>query len=69
MDALSSSRSEIRSLGEFGERSGDPRCRRGVDSEFVVAAADILDEGVPGDDHLGCAVLPVLPARPDSLLN
>jgi len=24
---------------EFGERSGDPRCRRGVDGEIVVAAA------------------------------
>jgi hypothetical protein len=37
-------------LGEFGERSGDPRCRRGIDGEFVVAAADVLQEGVSGDD-------------------
>ncbi len=43
-------------MGEFGERGGDPQRGAGVDSEFVVAAAQILHEGVPGDDHLGCPI-------------
>jgi putative transposase len=29
-----------------------PRCRRGVDGEFVVSAAQVLHEGMSGDDHL-----------------
>jgi hypothetical protein len=29
--------------GEFGERSGDPLGRRGVDAEFVVSAPEILE--------------------------
>jgi hypothetical protein len=33
-------------LGEFGERGGDPECGDGVDSEFVVAAAQIRQEGM-----------------------
>jgi hypothetical protein len=28
----------------------------GVDSELVVAAAQILHEGVPGDHHLPCVI-------------
>ncbi|MEU5943282.1 hypothetical protein ABZ807_29895 [Micromonospora sp. NPDC047548] len=39
--------------GEFGERSGEPRSRRGIDGELVVSAAPVLREGVPGDDQLG----------------
>jgi RNA polymerase sigma factor (sigma-70 family) len=45
-------------VGEFGERSGDPRGRRCVEAEFVVAAAQVLHEGVPCDDHLCCVVRP-----------
>jgi hypothetical protein len=37
---------------EFGERYGDPRCRRSVESEFVMAASKVLYEGMPGDDDL-----------------
>ena len=36
----------------LGERRGDAQRWWGVESEFVVAAAQILHEGVPGDDHL-----------------
>jgi hypothetical protein len=43
-------------LGEFGERSGDPRGRRCVEAEFVVAAVEVLHEGVSGDDHVCCLV-------------
>lgn len=39
-------------LGELGERRADPQCGAGVDSEFVVAAAQILYEGVAGDHDL-----------------
>jgi hypothetical protein len=39
-------------LGEFGERCGHPPCGRCVESAFVAAAAKVLHEGVPGDDHL-----------------
>jgi hypothetical protein len=39
-------------LGEFGERCGDPQSGEGVDSEFVVAAAQILQEGVARDHDL-----------------
>jgi hypothetical protein len=41
-------------LGEFGARRDDPRCGEGVDSEFVVAAAQILHEGA-GDHDCGAA--------------
>jgi hypothetical protein len=27
--------------------------RVGIDSEFIVAASEVLDEGVPSTDHLG----------------
>ena len=43
-------------LGEFGEHCGEPKFRAGVDSEFVVAATQILDEGVAGDHDLGCPI-------------
>ena len=29
---------------------------RGVDAQFVVAAAKVLHEGMPGDDHLRCPI-------------
>ena len=37
---------------EFGEGSRDSHLWWGVESEFVVTAAEILHEGVSGDDHL-----------------
>jgi hypothetical protein len=40
-------------ISEFGERRGDPHPVAGVDAEFVVAAAQVLQEGVTGDHHLG----------------
>ncbi len=38
--------------GKFGKRRGKACRGRGVEGKLVVAAAEILDEGVPGDDHL-----------------
>jgi hypothetical protein len=38
--------------GEFGERRCDPERGAGVDSKFVMTAAQILHEGVAGDDDL-----------------
>ncbi len=38
--------------GKFGERYGDALGGRCVGSEFVVATAEVVHEGVPGDDHL-----------------
>ena len=38
--------------GEFGERGGDPQRRQSVDGEFVVSAAEVLHEGLPGDEDL-----------------
>ena len=41
--------------GEFGERGRDAMAWAGVDAEFVVPAADILDECVPQEvytEHL-----------------
>ena len=37
--------------GEFGEGRGEPMVRVEVKGEFVVAAAEVLDEGVPRTDH------------------
>ena len=51
-DALSLATQASDRLGEFGERRGDPQCRAGVDSEFEVAAAQILEKGVASDHHL-----------------
>jgi hypothetical protein len=44
------------SAGEFGERRSDAESTRDVEPEFVVAAANVLDEGVSGDDHGGCSI-------------
>jgi hypothetical protein len=41
--------------GQLGDGSRHPRCRGFFDSEFVVAAADVRHEAVPGADH-PCAV-------------
>lgn len=40
-------------LGEFGERGCDATVRARFDSEFVVAAPDVLHERVTADDHIG----------------
>ncbi|OHV41053.1 hypothetical protein BCD49_38980 [Pseudofrankia sp. EUN1h] len=40
---------------ELGERLREPAMGFGVGGTFVVAAADVLDEGVPGSDDLGAA--------------
>jgi len=42
-------------VGEFGERCGESVLGFGVGSEFVGAAADVLDQGVAGGDGLGGA--------------
>jgi hypothetical protein len=43
--------------GEFGERRGDSRPGWDVESKFVVSAAKVMEEGVSGDDHLGCSMV------------
>jgi hypothetical protein len=48
-------------VGEFGEGRGDPQEWGGADAELVVAAAKILQKGVPCDDP--CAVRSVLMPR------
>jgi hypothetical protein len=55
-DTLSPARQLSDRLGEFGERRSDPQSRASVDSELVVAAAQVLYEGVPGDHHLPCPI-------------
>ena len=40
--------------GDFGERGGNAQGWAGVDSVFVVAAAQILQQGVAGDHGLRC---------------
>jgi hypothetical protein len=42
--------------GQFGERLGKPGGRRHVGPEIVEAPAEVLDEGVRGDDDPGSAV-------------
>jgi len=42
--------------GQFGERVGKPDGRRHVGPEIVEAPAEVLDEGVRGDDDPGAAV-------------
>jgi hypothetical protein len=42
--------------GQFGERVGKPGGRRHVGPEIVEAPAEVLDEGVAGDDDPGGAV-------------
>jgi len=41
--------------GKLGERCRETTVGVGVGGEFVVAAAKVLDEGMPGADHLGGA--------------
>jgi hypothetical protein len=48
--------------GELVERDGHSWIRRRLDRQLVVASAEVLDEGVPGDDHPGARVL-LEPAR------
>jgi len=42
--------------GQFGERVGKPGGRRHVGPEIVEASAEVLDEGVRGEDERGSAV-------------
>jgi hypothetical protein len=37
--------------GEFGEGSREPMTWVDILAEFVVAAAEVLDERMPGTDH------------------
>jgi hypothetical protein len=39
-------------VGKFGEGRGDPMHRVDIDTEFVVSAAEVLDECVPGTDYV-----------------
>jgi hypothetical protein len=41
--------------GEFSERRGAPLCGQGVDSELVLSAAQILQEGMPGNRRAAAA--------------
>ena len=41
---------------QLGERRGNAQLRWDVHAEFVMSAAEVLNEGVPGDDHLGCSI-------------
>ena len=54
---------------EFGERGGDAERRRSVVSEFVVAASKVLDESVPGDDHLRGTFGPQATHRPEPVFQ
>ena len=42
-------------MGEFGEDRWELMSWVDIDAEFVVAAAEVLDERVPGTDHSGRA--------------
>ena len=42
--------------GQFGERVGETSRRSDIGPEVVQAPAEVLDEGVPADDHPGCSV-------------
>jgi hypothetical protein len=37
--------------GQFRERVGETSCRSDIGPEVVEAPAEVLDEGVPADDH------------------
>lgn len=39
--------------GKFDEGGREPMAQVGIDSEFIVAASEVLDEGVPSTDHPG----------------
>jgi hypothetical protein len=51
---------------ESSERGGESGGRRSVECDVVVAASQILHEGVPGDDHLGCPIGLEFTHRPQS---
>ena len=42
---------------EFGEGRGQPMPGGSIQPEFVVAAAEILDEGMSGANHAGAVAL------------
>ena len=50
---------------EFVECGGQPERRRGVDRELVVAAAEVLDEGVASDDNARRAMVLQPTHRPE----
>jgi hypothetical protein len=52
VDTLSPAGQVSDRLEEFGERRDDPQCERCVRCEFVVAAAQTLQEGVAGNHQL-----------------
>jgi hypothetical protein len=54
-------------LGELGERRSDPCSPRSVDGEFIVAASEVLREGVSGDDDLRALARRAHPAAPPVL--
>jgi hypothetical protein len=54
------------SESEFGEGRRKPIVSADLDTKLVVAAADILDEGVPCADHSGGAQLFEAAHRPQS---
>jgi hypothetical protein len=59
MDSLMAVSTEVSDrVGEFGECGGDLNVTWGFGGDFVVAAAEILQEGEPTDDHLSGAVGP-----------
>ena len=39
--------------GEFGEACLDPVAGLGIEAEFVVSTAQVLNERMPATDHLG----------------
>ncbi len=51
-----SSRPGVRSRGPFVEGFGKSGGRRNVDSEIVEASAEVLDEGMAGEDDPGGTV-------------
>jgi hypothetical protein len=44
------------SSSKLGEHCGEADRGRAIEPQFVVAAAQVLDEGVPGDDNLSCPI-------------
>jgi hypothetical protein len=43
-------------LGEFSECRGTAQGGRGIESQFVMPATEVLDEGMSGDDDRGRSV-------------
>ena len=50
-DEISVVLGSIRWRGEFGEGRREPMSWISIHAEFIVAAAEILDERVPATDH------------------